>query len=191
MFNYCRCRSRCHLTSHYILSFNYWQWPICNQLAGLFIPTRSLLITSINSSKPCCFWVNTASVFTCFWLESLFLRKTAFYLYLRPKESIFEPPHDKTNSVTVHPAKTQISLMPRLIWVFAGVTVILLVLSWGSSFGVSNDLLYISVEECWWGGGGSGIIHIFFLSKNCVLFLELTPAVKLVPYSHVPELNKL
>ena len=76
-----------------------------------------------------------------------------------------EPPHDKTNKMTVRPAKTQISLgirpvwsesslsawrklgslathwahsedsdqtgrMPRLIWVFAGRTVILLVLSW-------------------------------------------------------------
>ena len=80
--------------------------------------------------------------------------------------TIFEPQHDKTNKVAVHPAKTQISLgicpvwsesslsawrklgplatqwahsedsdqtgrMPRLIWVFAGCTVILLVLSWG------------------------------------------------------------
>ena len=60
---------------------------------------------------------------------------------------IFEPPHDKTNKMTVRPAKTQISLlsawrklgslaihwahsedsdqtgrMPRLIWVFAGRT---------------------------------------------------------------------
>ena len=76
----------------------------------------------------------------------------------------FEPPHDKTNKMTVHPAKTQISLgiwpvwsesslcaqwvakdpsflhansedsdqtgrMPSLIWVFAGRTLILLVLS--------------------------------------------------------------
>ena len=79
-----------------------------------------------------------------------------------------EPRHDKTNKVSVRPAKTQISLgirpvlsafslcaqgvakdpsflhvdskdsdqterMPRLIWVFAGRTVILLVLSWGGS----------------------------------------------------------
>ena len=58
----------------------------------------------------------------------------------------FEQRHDKTNKVTVRPAKTQISLgirpvwselslsawrkrMPRLIWVFAGRTVTLLVLS--------------------------------------------------------------
>ena len=82
---------------------------------------------------------------------------------------IYEPPHDKTNKMTVRPAKTQISLdihpvwsesslsawrklwslttrwthsedsdqtgrMPRLIWVFAGRTVILLVLSRGGSY---------------------------------------------------------
>ena len=79
-----------------------------------------------------------------------------------------EPSHDKTNKMTVRPAKTQISLgirpvwsesslsawrklgllanhwaqsedsdqtgrMPRLIWVFAGRTATLLVLSWGGS----------------------------------------------------------
>ena len=82
---------------------------------------------------------------------------------------IYEQQHDKTNKVSVHPAKTQISLgirlvwsesslcahgvakgprflhadskdsdqtgrMPRLIWVFAGRTLILLVLSWGGSY---------------------------------------------------------
>ena len=81
----------------------------------------------------------------------------------------FEPLHDKTNKVSVHQAKTQISLgicpvwsesslsawrklgplathwahsedsdqtgwMPRLIWVFAGCTATLLVLSRGGSF---------------------------------------------------------
>ena len=99
-----------------------------------------------------------------------------------------EPPRDKTKKMTVHPAKTQISLgihpvwsesllcaqwiakdssflhadsedsdqtgrflhadsedpyqtgrMPRLIWVFAGRTIILLVLSWG---GYNICLLY-------------------------------------------------
>ena len=78
-----------------------------------------------------------------------------------------EPPYDKTNKMTVRPAKTdqpghppvwsesslsawwkfgslathwahnedsdQTGRMPRLIWVFAGRTVIVLVLSWGSS----------------------------------------------------------
>ena len=88
-----------------------------------------------------------------------FSRKTAMKVI-----RTFEPRHDKTNKVTVRPAKTQISLgihpvwsesslyakwvakdpsflhgdsedsdqtgrMPRLIWVFAGRTLILLVLS--------------------------------------------------------------
>ena len=83
--------------------------------------------------------------------------------------NINEPPHDKTNKMTVCPGKTQISLgispawsesslcaqwvakdptflhadskdsdqtgrMPRLIWVFAGHTLILLVLSCRGSF---------------------------------------------------------
>ena len=83
-------------------------------------------------------------------------------------QKLHEPWHDKTNKVSVCPAKTQISLgirpvwsesslsawrklgsiatheahsedsdqtgrMPRLIWVFAGCTVILLVLSWFAS----------------------------------------------------------
>ena len=82
---------------------------------------------------------------------------------------LFEPRHDKTNKVSVRPAKTQISLgicpvwsesllsawrnlgplathwahsedsdqtgwIPRLIWVFAGRTLILLVLSCRGSF---------------------------------------------------------
>ena len=71
---------------------------------------------------------------------------------------LFEPPHDKTNKVTVRPVWSESSLsawrkfgslathwthsedsdqtgrMPRVIWVFAGRTVISLVLSWGGSF---------------------------------------------------------
>ena len=82
---------------------------------------------------------------------------------------LYQPRHDKTNEVSVRPAKTQISLgihpvwsesslsawrklrslathqahsedsdqtgrMPRLIWVFTGRTVTLLVLSWGGSY---------------------------------------------------------
>ena len=71
--------------------------------------------------------------------------------------SEYEPLHDKTNKMTMRPAKTQISLgirlssketsvpyednedsdqtgrMPRLIWVFTGRTATLLVLSWGGS----------------------------------------------------------
>ena len=93
----------------------------------------------------------------------------------------FEPPHDKTNKMTVRPSKTQISLgihpawsesslcaqwiakgsvllhadsedsdqtgrMPRLIWVFAGRTVILLVLSWGGSNVKSPAFTALS----WW-----------------------------------------
>ena len=98
---------------------------------------------------------------------------SAGYVFDSPKEVnwavTFEPPRDKTNRIVVHPAKTQISLgirpvwlelslfawrklgsiathwaysedsdqtgrMPKLIWDFAGLTVILLVLSWGGSF---------------------------------------------------------
>ena len=96
-------------------------------------------------------------------------------------QHLSEPTHDKTNKMTVRPAKTQISLgirpvwsesslcallvaqdpsvlqadsedsdqtrrMPRLIWVFAGRKVILLVLSCCGSFYVvlwSGDLEYI------------------------------------------------
>ena len=73
---------------------------------------------------------------------------------------LFEPPRDKTNNMLVlscrgsdefigyntdcsrqnqqndvRPAKIdQTGWMPRLIWVFAGLTLILLVLSWGGSF---------------------------------------------------------
>ena len=73
----------------------------------------------------------------------------------------FEPPHDKTNKVacapsqdsdqpghppslirvlavhfmdSLRPKASSCGWMPRLIWVLAGCTVFLLVLSWGSSF---------------------------------------------------------
>ena len=47
-----------------------------------------------------------------------------------------EPLHDKTNKMTVHPAKTQISLGIRPVWSESslGAHAILLVLSWGCSF---------------------------------------------------------
>ena len=106
----------------------------------------------------------------------------------------FEPLHDKTNKISVRPAKTQISLgirpawsesslcvqwvakgprflhadsedsdqtgrMPRLIWVFAGCTLTLLVLSCRGSFvrwyGVTKEVYnYFLVwkqraENCW------------------------------------------
>ena len=90
-------------------------------------------------------------------------------------EITIEPPHDKTNKMTVRPAKTQMSLgirpvwsesslsawrklrslathwahsedsdqtgrMPRLIWVFAGRTATLLVLSWNCAFHVYSRI---------------------------------------------------
>ena len=96
----------------------------------------------------------------------------------------FEPPHDKTNKMTVRLAKTQITLgicpvwsesllcakwvakgprflhadsedsdqtgqMPRLSWVFAGHTVILLVLSWGGSFGCILQCTYLLWCKMW------------------------------------------
>ena len=92
----------------------------------------------------------------------------------------YEPRHDKTNNVTVRPAKTQISLgirpvwsesslcaqwlakdlsflhadnedsdqtgrMPRMIWVFAGRTLILLVLSCRGSYILNLPLLISSI----------------------------------------------
>ena len=60
-----------------------------------------------------------------------------------------EPRHDKTNRVTARPAKTQISLgIPRLIWIFAGRTVTLLVLSCrgSSSFVLQKSL---TTRSCW------------------------------------------
>ena len=97
-----------------------------------------------------------------------------------------EPPHDKTNKMTLRPVKTQINLastqsdqsslcaqwvakdptflhadskdsdqtgqMPRLIWVFAEHTVILLVLSWGGStqnLSFRTDGLSRFDEDCW------------------------------------------
>ena len=98
-------------------------------------------------------------------IKSVSLRRAKTELFVKK----FEPRHDKTNKVTVHPAKTQISLgihpvwsesslsawrklgslathwahsedcdqtgrMPRLIWVFAGRTLILLVLLCRGSF---------------------------------------------------------
>ena len=90
---------------------------------------------------------------------------------------LYEPRHDKTNKMSVRPAKTQISLgirpvwsesllcaqwvakdrrflhaesedsdqngrMPRLIWVFTGRTLILLVLSWRGSYGLTLQVTH-------------------------------------------------
>ena len=106
----------------------------------------------------CCF-IYFSSVKT---VNILFAEKSSLICH-KPKNK-YELPHDKTNKMSVRPAKTQISLgirpvwsesslsawrnlgslathwahsedsdqngqMPRLIWVFAGCTLILLVLS--------------------------------------------------------------
>ena len=111
----------------------------------------------------------------------------------------YEPRHDKTNKISVHPAKTQISLgicpvwsgssmcaqwvakdpnflhvgskdsdqtgqMPRLIWVFAGRTVTLLVLSYSGSYS-HNEISVLTV------------IYLSFLTVRSVV-------VELVFYSH-------
>ena len=103
-----------------------------------------------------------------FFRNLFFFFPTAAHSQCKSKIKVNEPRHDKTNKVSVRPAKTQISLgirpacsesslrtqwvakdpsflhagsedshqtgrMPRLIWVFAERTSILLVLSWGGS----------------------------------------------------------
>ena len=119
---------------------------------------------------------------------------------LRSKQC--EPPRDKTNKVTMRPAKTQISLgihpvwsesslcaqsiakdpsflhadsedsdqtgrMPRLIWVFAVRTLILLVLSWGGSY-VCFRLKKI----------GMVCRIIFCLLKFCIGFIEIVSILR-------------
>ena len=75
----------------------------------------------------------------------------------------FKPPHDKTNKIACAPSNIEIVFavrmkkathcahnedsdqtgrMPRLIWVFAGRTVILLVLSWDGSFTVRSHSVW-------------------------------------------------
>ena len=128
-----------------------------------------------------CVWPGRKRSKTCFvvawlnfvfsWKFSSFILKLYTEIHFKPYQllmrymlSKYEPWHDKTNEVSVRPAKTQISLgirpvwsesslsawrnhgslathwvhsedsdqtgrMPRLIWVFAGHTVTLLVLS--------------------------------------------------------------
>ena len=119
---------------------------------------------------------------------------TAQWLSLLSKTQRYKPRHDKTNKMSVHPTKTQISLgiqpvwsesslsawrnlgslvthwahsedsdqtrrTPRLIWVFAGRTIILLVLScyifWTNNF-LPHIYLYCSMRlylkstvNCW------------------------------------------
>ena len=111
----------------------------------------------------------------------------------------YEPPHDKTNSAAVRPAKTQISLgicpvwsesslsawrklrslvthwvhnedsdqtgrMPRLIWVFAGCTLNLLVLSQGGSYGFFS-CPYTFVK-------GLFLLHVFIFSIQICIYLH-------------------
>ena len=62
------------------------------------------------------------------------------------------PTWRKLGSLATHWAHSedsdQTGRMPRLIWVFAGFTVILLVLSWGGSFAVSADLFLNFRSKC-------------------------------------------
>ena len=53
--------------------------------------------------------VTEKKLFTC-------LSLVLSYIWCRHAMFLFEPPHDKTNKMTVHPAKTQISLGFRPVW---------------------------------------------------------------------------
>ena len=115
--------------------------------------------------------------------ELIFNGFGANYLYLfRSFDIPYEPRHDKTNKMSVRPAKTQISLaicpiwsesslsawrklgslathwahsensdqtgrMPRLIWVFAGRTLILLVLSCHGSYLLISKIYTVCAAE--------------------------------------------
>ena len=43
-------------------------------------------------------------------------KATTVYVWKRSSKIVFEPPHDKTNKMTVRPAKTPISLCIRPVW---------------------------------------------------------------------------
>ena len=106
-------------------------------------------------------WIDYAS------MTQLLDREYCCYSWVRIYQKAFEPRHDKTNKMTVRPAKISLGIrpvwsesslsawrklgslathwahsedsdqtgwMPRLIWVFAGRTLILLVLSCRGSF---------------------------------------------------------
>ena len=123
--------------------------------------------------------------------------------------SIFEPHHDKTNNVAVRPAKTRISLgirpvrsesslsawrklgslaMPRLIWVFAGSTVIV-------GFVMRRLIYQMMVSGLMWRYWGAKLstlyqlrILIVFRVLRKLYFVEAKK--KLCPYlSEVPPLN--
>ena len=104
----------------------------------------------------------------------------------------FEPPHDKTNKITVYPVLSESSLsawrklgpfathwshsedsdqtgrMPRLIWVFAGRTVILLVLSWGgTNWNVSHDIRQLNALYLFSDHEAATIIALLHLKSDC------------------------
>ena len=136
----------------------------------------------------------------CFTGSKRFLIQTVWELSTQGKD---EPSHDKTNKVTVRPAKTRISLgicpvwsesslsiwrnhgslaiywahsedsdqtgrMPRLIWVFAGCTLILLVLSCRGSDKDERLKLYTTVKL--WKKSSQ---------ENAVIILKFNNMVKL------------
>ena len=140
-----------------VYPFNCLSWPILT-------PRGEKYGYSIIESRWCvrvffCLWHIYAILFLHLWhiVHLIFLLMTWWWYFRHIKwlqKSIYEPPNDKTNKMTVRPAKTQISLesawrklgswathwahsedsdqtgrMSRLIWVFAGCTV----LSWGGS----------------------------------------------------------
>ena len=123
-------------------------------------------------------------------------------LFLVRCKSLYELRHDKTNKVTVYPAKTQISLgirpvwsesslsawrkleplathwahsedsdqtgwMPRLIWVFTGRTVTLLVLSCRGTIMDIGDIWFLNVKSNF----RSNPIHSFTEKNRNFLFL--------------------
>ena len=160
-------------------------------MPGLYIRKRTLILTLLKKKQTKNMkQVSYIEELISLWFLSTSFRHAAessldwtlyccnFYcivqLYLKGKRyasrlRIIEPPRDKTDKMTVRPAKTQISLgirpvwsesllsaqwvakdpsflhaesedsdqtgrMPRLIWVFAGCTTTLLVLSRGGSY---------------------------------------------------------
>ena len=73
----------------------------------------------------------------------MLIQASILFFFFEQQVHEYEP-HDKTNKVTVHPAKTQ---MPRLNRVFAGHTATLLVLSQGGSYIVYIYEVFIPVSE--------------------------------------------
>ena len=108
----------------------------------------------------------------CYWSVHWHLQPHKSRTLKRRSQAVYEPRHVKTDKMSVRPAKTQISLgirqvwsvftvrmkkvwffsyqlsaqrMPSLIWVFAGLTFILLVLSCRGSY-----LTVLLLICCWW-----------------------------------------